>query len=65
MVLPFPLNTLKEDLQFTYGEVGWIMVALVWVHAWVLARWKLSAKWFHKIMVFSLFVVNFFVLVIH
>jgi hypothetical protein len=29
------------------------MVALVWVHAWVLARRKLSDNWFYKIMGFQ------------
>ena len=27
MVLPFLSKYLKEDLQFTYNQVGWIMVA--------------------------------------
>lgn len=57
MVLPFLSKYLKEDLQFTYGEVGWIMVAFGFGS--MLGSWlggKLSDKiGFYKIMVFSLF----------
>jgi predicted MFS family arabinose efflux permease len=57
MVLPFLSKYLKEDLQFTYGEVGWIMVAFG--SGSMLGSWlggKLSDKiGFYKVMVFSLF----------
>lgn len=57
MVLPFLSKYLKEDLQFTYGKVGWIMVAFGFGS--MLGSWlggKLSDKiGFYKIMVFSLF----------
>jgi predicted MFS family arabinose efflux permease len=66
MVLPFLSKYLKEDLQFSYGEVGWIMVAFGMGS--MLGSWlggKLSDKiGFYKVMVFSLFSsgVFFFVL---
>lgn len=57
MVLPFLSKYLKEDLHFSYGEVGWIMVAFGLGS--MLGSWlggKLSDKiGFYKIMVFSLF----------
>ncbi|WP_431241656.1 MFS transporter [Flavobacterium sp. P21] len=57
MVLPFLSKYLKEDLQFTYGEVGWIMVSFGLGS--MLGSWlggKLSDKiGFYKIMIFSLF----------
>lgn len=57
MVLPFLSKYLKEDLQFTYAQVGWIMVAFGFGS--MLGSWlggKLSDKiGFYKIMVFSLF----------
>ena len=57
MVLPFLSKYLKEDLNFTYGEVGWIMVAFGCGS--MLGSWlggKLSDKiGFYKVMVFSLF----------
>ncbi|SDX40797.1 MDR family MFS transporter [Flavobacterium degerlachei] len=57
MVLPFLSKYLKEDLQFSYGEVGWIMVAFGMGS--MLGSWlggKLSDKiGFYKVMVFSLF----------
>jgi predicted MFS family arabinose efflux permease len=57
MVLPFLSKYLKEDLNFTYGEVGWIMVAFGFGS--MLGSWlggKLSDKiGFYKVMVFSLF----------
>jgi predicted MFS family arabinose efflux permease len=66
MVLPFLSKYLKEDLQFTYGEVGWIMVAFGFGS--MLGSWlggKLSDKiGFYKVMVFSLFTsgILFFIL---
>jgi predicted MFS family arabinose efflux permease len=66
MVLPFLSKYLKENLGFTYGEVGWIMVSFG--IGSMLGSWlggKLSDKiGFYKIMVFSLFTsgVLFFVL---
>lgn len=57
MVLPFLSKYLKEDLHFTYSQVGWIMVCFG--TGSMLGSWlggKLSDKiGFYKIMVFSLF----------
>ncbi|HSD08953.1 MFS transporter [Flavobacterium sp.] len=57
MVLPFLSKYLKEDLHFTYSEVGWIMVAFGMGS--MLGSWlggKLTDKiGFYKIMIFSLF----------
>jgi predicted MFS family arabinose efflux permease len=57
MVLPFLSKYLKEDLNLSYAEVGWIMVAFGMGS--MLGSWlggKLSDKiGFYKIMVFSLF----------
>jgi predicted MFS family arabinose efflux permease len=57
MVLPFLSKYLKENLHFTYGEVGWIMVSFG--VGSMLGSWlggKLSDKiGFYKVMVFSLF----------
>jgi len=66
MVLPFLSKYLKENLHFTYGEVGWIMVSFG--VGSMLGSWlggKLSDKiGFYKVMVFSLFTsgMMFFVL---
>ncbi|MFN8325261.1 MAG: MFS transporter [Flavobacteriaceae bacterium] len=66
MVLPFLSKYLKEDLGFSYSQVGWIMV---WFGVGsMLGSWlggKLSDKiGFYKIMIFSLFTsgLAFFVL---
>nr|WP_294786086.1 MFS transporter [uncultured Flavobacterium sp.] len=57
MVLPFLSKYLKEDLHFSYNQVGWIMVAFGFGS--MLGSWlggKLSDKiGFYKIMIFSLF----------
>ncbi|WP_298223953.1 MFS transporter [Flavobacterium sp.] len=57
MVLPFLSKYLKEDLNFSYSEVGWIMVCFGLGS--MLGSWlggKLTDKiGFYKIMVFSLF----------
>jgi predicted MFS family arabinose efflux permease len=57
MVLPFLSKYLKENLHFSYGEVGWIMVSFG--VGSMLGSWlggKLSDKiGFYKVMVFSLF----------
>ena len=57
MVLPFLSKYLKEDLNFTYSQVGWIMVCFglgSMAGSWI--GGKLSDKiGFYKIMVFSLF----------
>jgi len=57
MVLPFLSKYLKEDLHFSYSEVGWIMVSFG--VGSMLGSWlggKLSDKiGFYKIMIFSLF----------
>lgn len=61
MVLPFLSKYLKEDLNFTYGQVGWIMVCFglgSMAGSWI--GGKLSDKiGFYKIMVFSLFTSGF------
>ncbi|WP_445452116.1 MDR family MFS transporter [Flavobacterium sp. 25HG05S-40] len=58
MVLPFLSKYLKEDLHFSYSEVGWIMVCFGFGS--ILGSWlggKLSDKiGFYKIMIFSLLV---------
>lgn len=61
MVLPFLSKYLKEDLGFTYSQVGWIMV---WFGVGsMLGSWlggKLSDKiGFYKIMIFSLLTSGF------
>ncbi|MBK0368996.1 MDR family MFS transporter [Flavobacterium agrisoli] len=57
MVLPFLSKYLKEDLHFSYNQVGWIMVCFGFGS--MLGSWlggKLSDKiGFYKIMIFSLF----------
>jgi predicted MFS family arabinose efflux permease len=57
MVLPFLSKYLKEDLGFSYSQVGWIMVAFG--AGSMLGSWlggKFSDKiGFYKIMIFSLF----------
>jgi predicted MFS family arabinose efflux permease len=66
MVLPFLSKYLKENLHFTYSEVGWIRVAFGLGS--MLGSWlggKLTDKiGFYKIMVFSLFTsgILFFIL---
>src|SRR6476660_4069463 len=66
MVLPFLSKYLKEDLHYSYGEVGWIMVAFG--TGSMLGSWlggKLSDRiGFYKVMIFSLFTsgLAFFVL---
>ena len=56
MVLPFLSKYLKEDLHFTYSQVGWIMVSFGCGS--IIGSWlggKLSDKiGFYKIMIFSL-----------
>lgn len=57
MVLPFLSKYLKEDLNFSYAQVGWVMVCFGLGS--MLGSWlggKLSDKiGFYKIMIFSLF----------
>ena len=56
MVLPFLSKYLKEDLNFSYSEVGWIMVCFG--TGSIIGSWlggKLSDKiGFYRIMIFSL-----------
>lgn len=56
MVLPFLSKYLKEDLGFSYSQVGWIMVSFgvgSMIGSWV--GGKLSDKiGFYKVMIFSL-----------
>ncbi|MDN3677002.1 MFS transporter [Flavobacterium paronense] len=58
MVLPFLSKYLKEDLHFSYSQVGWIMVCFG--TGSIIGSWlggKLSDKiGFYKIMIFSLLV---------
>jgi predicted MFS family arabinose efflux permease len=66
MVLPFLSKYLKENLHFTYGEVGWIMVAFglgSMLGSWLGGKMTDSIG-FYKIMIFSLFTsgILFFVL---
>lgn len=66
MVLPFLSKYLKENLEFTYGQVGWIMIAFglgSMLGSWI--GGKLTDKiGFYKVMIFSLFTsgILFFVL---
>eukprot|EP01137_Pigoraptor_chileana_P013780 Opistho-2@67689 len=57
MVLPFLSKYLKEDLNFSYSQVGWIMVCFG--TGSIIGSWlggKLSDKiGFYRIMIFSLF----------
>lgn len=57
MVLPFLSKYLKEDLGFSYSQVGWVMVSFGCGS--MLGSWlggKLSDKiGFYKVMIFSLF----------
>jgi len=61
MVLPFLSKYLKEDLHFTYSQVGWIMVSFGCGS--IIGSWlggKLSDKiGFYKIMIFSLLTSGF------
>jgi len=57
MVLPFLSKYLKENLHFTYGEVGWIMVAFglgSMLGSWLGGKLT-DTIGFYKIMIFSLF----------
>lgn len=70
MVLPFLSKYLKEDLHFSYSEVGWIMVCFG--TGSIIGSWlggKLSDKiGFYRIMIFSLLttgILLFFVQFIH
>jgi predicted MFS family arabinose efflux permease len=66
MVLPFLSKYLKEDLHFSYSEVGWVMVCFG--TGSILGSWlggKLSDKiGFYKIMIFSLLVSGLMLFVI-
>lgn len=61
MVLPFLSKYLKEDLQFSYAQVGWIMVCFgagSMIGSWL--GGKLSDKiGFYRIMIFSLLTSGF------
>ena len=61
VVLPFLSKYLKEDLHFTYSQVGWIMVSFGCGS--IIGSWlggKLSDKiGFYKIMIFSLLTSGF------
>lgn len=58
MVLPFLSKYLKEDLAFSYGEVGWIMVSfgLGSMLGSYLGGKLADSIGFYKVMIFSLFV---------
>ncbi|MBW4359506.1 MFS transporter [Flavobacterium taihuense] len=57
MVVPFLSKYMKENLQFTYSQIGWVMV--FFGVGSIIGTWlsgKLSDKiGFYKVMVFSLF----------
>ena len=57
MVIPFLSKYMKENLDFTYGQIGWVMV--FFGAGSIIGTWlsgKLSDKiGFYKVMVFSLF----------
>jgi predicted MFS family arabinose efflux permease len=55
MVLPFLSKYLKEDLHFTYGEVGWIMVCFGFGS--ILGSW-LGGKLSDKIGFYSFLLFN-------
>lgn len=57
MVLPFLSKYLKEDLGFSYGQVGWVMVCFglgSMLGSWLGGKLSDSIG-FYKVMVFSLF----------
>lgn len=66
MVFPFLSKYLKEDLHFTYSQVGWIMVCFgsgSMIGSWL--GGKLSDKiGFYKVMVFSMLTSGLFFFVI-
>lgn len=66
MVLPFLSKYLKEDLHFSYSQVGWIMVCFG--TGSIIGSWlggKLSDKiGFYRIMIFSLLVSGLMLFVI-
>lgn len=66
MVLPFLSKYLKEDLDFSYGEIKWILASFGLGS--MLGSWlggKLSDKiGFYKIMIFSLFTSGLFFFII-
>lgn len=66
MVLPFLSKYLKEDLNFSFSQVGWIMVCFGFGS--LLGSWlggKLTDKiGFYKIMLFSLFTSGIFFFVL-
>lgn len=66
MVLPFLSKYLREDLHFSYNEVGWIMVCFgcgSMIGSWL--GGKLSDKiGFYKIMIFSLFTTGILLLLV-
>ena len=61
MILPFLSKYLKEDLDFTYGEVGWVMVFFgigSMIGSWL--GGKLTDKiGFYKVMIWSLLISGF------
>jgi len=61
MILPFLSKYLKEDLDFTYGEVGWVMVFFgvgSLIGSWI--GGKLTDKiGFYKVMIWSLLITGF------
>lgn len=61
MILPFLSKYLKEDLDFTYGEVGWVMVFFgvgSMIGSWL--GGKLTDKiGFYRVMIWSLLISGF------
>jgi predicted MFS family arabinose efflux permease len=66
MVLPFLSKYLREDLHFSYSEIGWIMVCFgsgSMIGSWL--GGKLSDKiGFYKIMIFSLLTTGILLLLV-
>jgi predicted MFS family arabinose efflux permease len=61
MILPFLSKYLKEDLDFTYGEVGWVMVffgAGSMIGSWLGGKLTDSIG-FYKVMIWSLLISGF------
>lgn len=67
MVIPFLSKYMKENLEFTYSQIGWVMV--FFGMGSIIGTWlsgKLSDKiGFYKVMVFSLFASGIVFILLH
>ncbi len=57
MVVPFLSKYMKDDLHFTYSQIGWIMVCFALgsiIGTWLSGK-LIDKIGFYKIMMFSLF----------